>query len=95
MPMRAKQMPRRGKITRPSAAARLYGYWWAKAARLWLTQHPLCAECTRHGRTTPAVCVDHVRPHDGDQRLFRDPRNWQSLCATCHARKTAGERNRK
>lgn len=38
-----------------------------------------------------AECVDHIRPHKGDQELFWDPANLQSLCDSCHSRKTATE----
>ena len=32
----------------------------------------------------PASVVDHVTPHQGDQRLFWDEANHQSLCKPCH-----------
>jgi 5-methylcytosine-specific restriction protein A len=28
--------------------------------------------------------VDHIKPHKGDQRLFWDKSNLQTLCKTCH-----------
>ncbi|MCR8827199.1 HNH endonuclease [Photobacterium sp. TY 1-4] len=39
----------------------------------------------------PATDVDHITPHKGDRRLFFDQSNWQSLCKSCHSRKTARE----
>jgi 5-methylcytosine-specific restriction protein A len=45
--------------------------------------------CHEERRVTVATLVDHVVPHRGDPALFWDVENWQSLCATCHARKTA------
>lgn len=39
-----------------------------------------------------AIVVDHVRPHRGDMVLFWDVANWQSLCLSCHNRKSALER---
>ncbi|WP_345799048.1 HNH endonuclease [Agrobacterium pusense] len=27
---------------------------------------------------------DHIEPHKGDEALFYDPSNLQSLCAPCH-----------
>ncbi len=36
------------------------------------------------GRITPATVVDHITPHRGDQALFWDYDNWQSLCKQCH-----------
>lgn len=78
----------RAKRKRASAAKRLYGRRWQRAARLRLAEHPLCAECLRHGRVTPATVVDHVRPHRGNVLAFWTGA-WQSLCVACHARKTA------
>ena len=34
----------------------------------------------------PAHVVDHIMPHRGDQALFWDKTNWQSLCFTHHSR---------
>ena len=36
-----------------------------------------------------ACVVDHLVPHRGDRLLFWDASNWQSLCESCHNRKTA------
>jgi len=30
--------------------------------------------------------VDHIIPHKGDESLFWDPGNRQSLCTNCHNR---------
>jgi 5-methylcytosine-specific restriction enzyme A len=32
--------------------------------------------------------VDHIIPHKGNQKLFWDTKNWQSLCEMHHNRKT-------
>jgi 5-methylcytosine-specific restriction enzyme A len=37
----------------------------------------------------PAVLVDHIEPHRGNQGLFWSESNWQSLCKECHDTKTA------
>jgi 5-methylcytosine-specific restriction protein A len=42
--------------------------------------------CLARGRTTAATVVDHKIPHKGDQVLFWDQANWQSLCADDHDR---------
>ena len=73
---------------RGGADARGYNAKWRKARLAFLRQHPLCAECMKEGRLTPATVVDHIRPHRGDQALFWDMANWQSLCKDCHDRKT-------
>jgi 5-methylcytosine-specific restriction protein A len=35
--------------------------------------------------------VDHIRPHKGDRGLLYANENVQSLCESCHSRKTATE----
>jgi 5-methylcytosine-specific restriction protein A len=46
--------------------------------------------CYDTGRVTLANVVDHVVPHQGDDRLFWDEvGNWQSLCFACHSRKSS------
>jgi 5-methylcytosine-specific restriction protein A len=74
---------------RECAARRGYGSKWRKAREGYLRLHPLCAECGRQGRVTPATVVDHIVPHRGDMVKFWDSRNWQPLCKPCHDRKTA------
>ena len=64
---------------------------WQRARQMFLARHPLCAECQRHDRLTPASVVDHVIPHRGDTARFWEQDGWQPLCASCHSRKTAAE----
>ena len=40
--------------------------------------------CLEDGRLTPANVVDHIREHKGDESLFFDSSNLQSLCAPHH-----------
>lgn len=74
---------------RESAAARGYGASWRIARLRFLRNNPLCAECLRQARITPATVVDHIIPHRGDERLFWNQDNWQPLCKCCHDQKTA------
>lgn len=67
-----------------TAAQRGYGYRWQKARESHLRMHPLCVMCDAQGRTVLATVVDHKTPHRGDQALFWDRENWQSLCSPCH-----------
>ncbi|GMA52056.1 restriction endonuclease [Alicyclobacillus contaminans] len=76
---------------RGNSAQRGYDSRWRKARLAYLRAHPLCAECERHGRMTPATVVDHIKPHKGDKALFWDTNNWQPLCKPCHDAKTARE----
>lgn len=56
--------------------------------RAFLASHPYCAICG-----DVAEDLDHIIPHEGDMRLFWNPKNWQALCHRCHSRKTRREVN--
>lgn len=86
-----KERERRYDNERGTAAERGYNSKWRTARQGYLAHHPLCAECQRHGRITPATVVDHMIPHKGDKKLFWDRDNWQPLCKACHDAKTARE----
>ena len=73
---------------RGGADARGYNAEWRRARKAFLQKHPLCAECRKVGKLTPATVVDHIIPHRGDRKLFWDENNWQPLCKDCHDRKT-------
>jgi len=74
---------------RPSASQRGYNSRWQRARLAYLRAHPLCVKCRAEGRVEVATVVDHIIPHRGDWELFWDRDNWQSLCETCHNKKTA------
>src|SRR5688500_266899 len=76
---------------RGSAASRGYGYRWKQYRITYLHTNPLCVECLKADTLTPATVVDHIKPHRGDHDLFWDVNNHQSLCKTCHDRKTIQE----
>lgn len=86
-----KKRAQQSESNRASASARGYNHRWAKYSRAWLARNPLCEYCKANGVTTPATVTDHIIPHKGDQRLFWDPTNHQSLCKSCHDHKTATE----
>ena len=56
-----------------------------------LLAEPFCRECAGRGVRAKATDVDHIRDHKGDWTVFTDPRNLESLCHSCHSRKTARE----
>lgn len=56
-----------------------------------LLREPFCRECARRSLRIPATDVDHVEPHRGDWAKFTDRENLQSLCHSCHSRKTMAE----
>lgn len=62
---------------------------WKRLRLQQLAAHPLCqcAECEEgEKQVTPATVVDHIKPHRGDERLFFDPANLQSLSKPHHDR---------
>ena len=69
-------------------AQRLYDHQWAKTSKRFLTEHPLCVECDKEGRTEAATCTDHIVPHRGNEDLFWEETNWQALCRRHHDLKT-------
>jgi 5-methylcytosine-specific restriction protein A len=86
----------RGRVrqhgTRPSAAKRGYDRLWQKKRLAKLHEEPFCeGKRLRDGRRCwmPATDVDHVIPlsQGGDD----SPENLQSMCHSCHSRKTQRE----
>lgn len=61
---------------------------WERYRHRQLFREPLCRMCKANDELTPADTVDHIIPHAGDYKLFFDPSNHQSLCRSCHSRKT-------
>ena len=68
---------------RPNAQRRGYDSEWRAMRASFLVKHPRCAMC---GGTS--YVVDHIMPHKGNDRLFRDRSNWQPLCHPAIQRKT-------
>lgn len=83
---RPKQTPRR-------ESADWHGWYnlpiWINGLRpAQLLKEPFCRECARHGWRVRATDVDHVQDHKGDWSKFTDASNLESLCHSCHSRKT-------
>ncbi len=75
---------------RPSASKRGYGRRHRKQREIQLSKQPVCEECLKEGLVTAACIADHIIPisQGGDPDT---PDNKQSLCESCHNRKTARE----
>lgn len=62
---------------------------WRKLRNSYLREHPICAECLRNGKITPAEDVHHVKsPFKGGEinyELLLDDKNLESVCKECHA----------
>lgn len=75
---------------------RLYGLArWKRQRQAQLTAQPLCQLCLDMECVTEATVADHVEAHRGDEDLFWDPENLQSLCASCHSRHKQAEEHGK
>ncbi len=83
---------KRAPEQRKNFRERGYGTDWDKARAVFISYQPLCAECKRNGLVVAGYAVDHIIPHRGDMEIFWDQDNWQTLCRSCHARKSASER---
>jgi len=64
---------------------------WKRLRAAQLLRQPFCRICAGRGLRVPATDVDHIRDHKGDWALFTDEGNLESLCHSCHSRKTARE----
>lgn len=89
-------IPKRKRINqdRPNKDSRYHSVRWRKARLIQLMSEPLCRICMNDDRVTAAEMVDHIVP----VRLgggFWDESNYQSLCNSCHAVKSAKERGLK
>jgi len=72
----------------PTDAAHFYNSpRWRKLSRLHKTSNPLCVSCMADDKITPVQETDHIISiADGGDRWDVD--NLQSLCKSCHSRKT-------
>lgn len=77
---------------RKSSAKKGYGRRWERARAQYLRENPLCVRHLERNERVRATDVDHrvavTGPHDPN---FWRRSNWQSLCHSCHSRKTMTE----
>lgn len=61
---------------------------WRKMRDTYLKEHPICEECLKHGKVTPADDVHHIKsPFRGGEvnyNLLLDYHNLESVCKDCH-----------
>lgn len=62
-------------------------YRWHKFSEDYRKKNPLCVLCLNKGITKVAKCVDHIQPIS-KRGLMWDTSNLQSLCLSCHSKKT-------
>ena len=66
---------------------------WRRIRTIHLINNPLCECCSLHGFVELGKDVDHIIPHRGNKKVFSSADNLQSLCKSCHSRKTNHEKN--
>jgi 5-methylcytosine-specific restriction enzyme A len=91
---RCPQHERQQDVSRGTAQERGYTSRWNRFSHQFLRAHPVCGEradgsldavhsrCVQRGLTTPAQCVDHVRPKS--QGGTDDESNLMSACFACN-----------
>ena len=75
------------KYQRDPASNKRYGRAWKRIRDRYIKSHPLCEECRKQGKLTPAEEVHHILPlsKGGDN----EKSNLMALCKSCHSRITA------
>jgi 5-methylcytosine-specific restriction protein A len=91
-PEHAKVMAKQyNRYQRDPAINKRYGMQWRKIRARFIQANPLCAECKRQGRFTPATEVHHVKPLS--EGGTHNPENLMSLCHSCHSAITMAANN--
>lgn len=80
------------KYDRDLAVRRRYGRAWKRIRDRHIAANPLCEECKKHGKLTPAEEVHHILPLS--QGGTHEDSNLMSLCKSCHSEITAKEGGR-
>lgn len=61
---------------------------WRKMRDTYMHEHPICEECLKKGKITPATDIHHIRSpfRNGEVNwtLLLDYNNLMSLCKECH-----------
>jgi 5-methylcytosine-specific restriction protein A len=84
-------VPQRKAFEREKDNSEFYNSWpWRKFAKIFKQNNPLCVECEKKDLIVPVKVVDHVIPINAGGAKLEDG-NCQSLCESCHNRKSANE----
>jgi 5-methylcytosine-specific restriction endonuclease McrA len=59
-------------------------HWQALRIRVFVRDLFTCQRCGRLEGDTSKLVADHKKPHRGDERLFFDESNVETLCKPCH-----------
>jgi 5-methylcytosine-specific restriction protein A len=84
-------VPERVAFERENSNSVFYNSWpWRKFAKRFKQNNPLCIECLKLDLVIPVKVVDHIIAiNAGGAKL--DEANCQSLCESCHNRKSSNE----
>lgn len=85
----------KGREDRAKPWKRLYktARWQQLRMRVFIRDLFTCQDkdCGRIEGDTSQLVADHIKPHRGDERLFWDEANIQTLCKPCHDTKKQKE----
>lgn len=84
---RREENTRYNKYERDPESNRRYGRAWKRVRDRYISGHPLCEECLKQNRITPAEEVHHILPLS--QGGTHDTANLMALCKSCHSRISA------
>lgn len=80
------------KYERDPQTRKRYDRSWRRIRDRYIAEHPLCEECQKYGRLTPAEEVHHIIPLS--KGGTNADSNLMSLCKKCHSSITAREEER-
>ena len=81
------------KYQRDPDTKQRYGRAWRRIRARYIQAHPLCEQCEKEGRLTPAEEVHHILPLAVGGT--HDENNLMALCKSCHSRITIKSNNLK
>lgn len=87
-----KESQRYERYDRDPDKRKRYGRSWRRVRDQQLAEHPLCVQCEKTGKITPAREVHHIKPLS--QGGTNESDNLLSLCTSCHSEITAREGGR-
>lgn len=80
------------KYHRNPVVRKRYGSGWRRIRDKYISEYPLCEECRKHSKLTPAEEVHHIIPLAKGGTHAED--NLMSLCTPCHSAITARDGDR-
>ena len=89
IPKRPKTNPEAIKTDRQKMRAKAYATpLWKKMRNTYMSEHPICEECLKRGKVTPAEDIHHIRsPFKGNEvnyDLLYGYENLMAVCKQCH-----------